>query len=338
MYQGKKHPYHTPVLTKEVIQFLNLKSGEVCPHTKNFGMEVYIDGTLGGGGHAEALLRQSKILNPGHVSSLIKRPKILLIGIDRDIEAIRMAKKRLKKYNDQIIFIHDNFRNLKNILDNLEIDKVEGILLDLGVSSYQLDNLKRGFSFKDEKDTPLDMRMDQGEKLTAYDIVNNYSQEDLKRIFFELGEEPFSRQIARAIVIRRQEKPISTANELLDVIRGATPPKYRHTRRVHFASKIFRALRMEVNQELEALREVLPQAIKRLKKNGRLVVISFHSLEDRIVKHFFREMKQEGKVEILTKKPLTPTPKEILLNPRAGSAKMRAIEKTNVKLKISNIK
>jgi 16S rRNA (cytosine1402-N4)-methyltransferase len=169
--------------------------------------------------------------------------------------------------------------------------------------------------------------MDQGQKLSAIEVINDYSEEELKKIFFELGEEPYSRQIARAIVIRRKEKPIKTTNELLDVLRGATPPKYRFSRHSHYASKVFRALRMEVNHELSALSQALPQAVKRLKKGGRLVVISFHSLEDRIVKHFFREIKNEGIVEILTKKPLMPTSQEIALNPRAQSAKLRAIEK-----------
>lgn len=288
-------------MVEEVVEFLAVKSNG-----------IYIDGTLGGGGHVQALLRQSRIS---------------VIAIDQDLEAIKFAKKRLKKFGRQVVFIHDNFRNLEAILDKLGIVKVDGILLDLGVSSYQLDEPSRGFGFGGGEGSVLDMRMDQGQKLTASEVVNNYPEEELKRIFFEYGEEPFSRQIARQIVIRRQEKPIKTTNELLDAIRGATPPKYRFSRRGHYASKIFRAIRMEVNGELGALQAVLPQAVERLKKGGLLVVISFHSLEDRIVKHFFREMKNEEKVKILTKKPLTPAKKEIVLNPRSDSAKMRAAEK-----------
>lgn len=300
---NKKSFKHIPVLVQEVIEFLKIKENS-----------LYVDGTLGGGGHSEKIIE--KLGDGGK-----------LIAIDQDIEALIAAKKRLSRYKNKIIFVQDNFRNLELILNQLKIDKVDGILLDLGVSSYQLDNPQRGFSFKKDADSVLDMRMDQRQKLSAIEVINNYREEELRQIFFELGEEPFSRQIARAIVIRRREKPIATANELLDIIRSATPPKYRHTRRVHYASKIFRALRMEVNHELEALRSVLPQAIKRLKKGGRLVVISFHSLEDRIVKHFFREMKNEGIVEILTKKPIAPTSEETALNPRADSAKLRAIEK-----------
>lgn len=294
---------HIPVMPKEAIELLSInKNG------------IYVDGTLGGGGHSEKILE--KLGDKGK-----------LIGIDQDFEAITAAKKRLSKFKDKIIFVQDNFKNLDLILDNLKILKVDGIILDLGVSSYQVDNPKRGFSFKKETDAVLDMRMDQKQKLTAFDVVNYYSQEDLKSIFFELGEERYAPQIARAIVIRRQEKPIKAANDLLDVIRGATPPKYRFSRHGHFAAKIFRALRMEVNHELDVLHQVLPQAVDKLKKGGRLIVISFHSLEDRIVKHFFRDKKNEGIIEVLTKKPLVPTYQEIRLNPRAESAKLRAIEK-----------
>jgi 16S rRNA (cytosine1402-N4)-methyltransferase len=352
---------HIPVMIKGAIELLSVKPGG-----------IYVDGTLGGGGHAQAMLGKSQITN--------HKSQIRIVGIDQDIEAINFAKKRLSRHveslgmtrdrfisasigipksvearsgsarqvrNDlrpQVIFVHDNFRNLEAILDKLRIDKVDGILLDLGVSSYQLDSAERGFSFRSKchseldseskkisdqvrNDILLDMRMDQRQRLAAVEVINSYSEEELSRIFFAYGEERFSRQIAREIVKRRREKQIKTANDLVSIIKSATPPGYRFSRHHHFASKIFRALRMEVNQELETLHQVLPQAVKRLKKGGRLVIISFHSLEDRIVKHFFREMKNEEIVEILTKKPLTPMSQEIRLNPRAQSAKLRAIEK-----------
>src|SRR3990167_10054519 len=300
--------FHLPVMVEEAVEFLAVKRGR-----------VYVDGTLGGGGHTATVLRKSQIQNP--------KSKIKIIGIDQDIEAIKFAKKRLKKYASNLIFVHNNFKNLDDILDQLKISKVDGILLDLGVSSHQIDELSRGFSFKEGADVKLDMRMDPNQKFSAVEVVNDYSEEDLRKIFFEYGEEKFSKSIAREIVKRRREKEILTADDLVKVIKSATPPKYRYSRQHHFATKIFQALRIEVNQELEALRQILPQAVERLNKNGRLVVISFHSLEDRIVKHFFREMKNEEKAKILTKKPLTPTKEEITLNPKAKSAKLRAIEK-----------
>ena len=329
-----KQFYHHPVMVGEVVEFLKPKPGG-----------VYVDGTLGGGGHAAAVLRKCQMSNV----------KCQIIGIDQDDDAIKAAKKRLKRHAEfisasgeitdrsrnkfgmttsvrddlrpQVIFVHDNFRNLEAILDKLKISEVDGILLDLGVSSHQLDEPSRGFSFKEGAESVLDMRMDQRQKLAAYEVVNNYREEELRKIFFAYGEEKFSRQIAKEIVKRRREKQIKTPNGLVEIIKSATPPKYRFSRRGHFATKIFQALRIEVNDELGALRQVLPQAVERLKKGGRLVVISFHSLEDRIVKHFFREQKVRGRIEILTKKPLTPSPKEIVLNPRAESAKMRVVEK-----------
>lgn len=313
-----KQFYHHPVMAEEVVEFLAVKSNG-----------IYVDGTIGGAGHSKVMLRKSQIslARPDPAPRENHKSQITIVGIDQDEEAIVAAKKRLKKYAKNIVFVHDNFRNLEMILDKLGIDEVDGILFDLGVSSYQLDKPDRGFSFKEGVESVLDMRMDQRQKLSAQDVVNNYCEEELRKIFFEYGEEPFSRQIARAIVIRRREKLIKTTNELLDAIRGATPPKYRFSRRSHYASKIFRAIRMEVNVELDALQAVLTQAVGRLKKGGRLVVISFHSLEDKIVKHFFREKKNEGAVKILTKKPLAPAREEITLNPRAKSAKMRVAEK-----------
>lgn len=299
---------HIPVLPNETIEYLNpQKAG------------IYVDGTLGGGGHSRLIAQ--KIGKKG-----------IIIGIDQDPEALAAAKKNLAEFGNKIIFVQENFRHLNNILSDLNINKVDGILLDLGVSSYQLESPKRGFSFKEEDEyleAPLDMRMDPTQTLTAYDIVNKYDEKRLSDILFRLGEEPFSRQIARQIVKRRQEKPIATTNDLLAVIKSATPPKYRFSRHGHFASKVFRGIRMAVNEELPVVEEVIPQAIERLKPGARLVVITFHSLEDRIVKHTFRQAASEpqSKVKLLTKKPVLPSEEEISQNPKSSSAKLRAIEK-----------
>jgi len=296
--------FHIPVLPKETIEFLNPLPGE-----------IFVDCTLGGGGHAEKILEKLK-------------GKGRLIGIDCDLEAIEEGKKRLKKFGDQVVFINDNFINLKNILWTLKIPQVDGILFDLGVSSHQLEVPYRGFSFGEKgKDAPLDMRMNLVQSFSAYDVINFYPEKKLRELFFKLGEEPFGGKIAREIVRERERKKIRTCGELLDLIRRVTPPDYRFSRRGHWASKIFRAIRMEVNQELPNLEETLPQALEALKSGGRLVVISFHSLEDRIVKHQFRKWEAAGLVEILTRKKVTATAKEILENPRADSARLRAIRK-----------
>jgi len=212
------------------------------------------------------------------------------------------------------------------------IKKVDGILFDLGVSTYQLENPERGFSFSEKFNVPLDMRMDISQKLTAYDVVNGYQEERIREILYKLGEEPYAKKIAKRIVLKRKIKPIKTTGDLLETIRESTPPKYRFSRRGHYASKVFRAIRMEVNQELLALEEAIPKAVTGLKSGGRLVSISFHSLEDRIVKRTFKEMSQarENKkpiVRLLTKKPVMASPAEIKKNPKADSAKLRAVEK-----------
>ena len=297
--------HHIPVMPQEVIEKLQPREGG-----------IYVDGTLGGGGHTKLLAQ-------------FIGEKGRIIGIDRDIDAIKAAKQNLGHFHGKILYVHDNFKNLNLILDNLGIEKVNGILLDLGVSSFQLENPERGFSFKENgsMDSLLDMRMDTSQELNAYIVVNRYSEKRLSDILYHLGEEPFARRITKRIVQEREIKPIRTVNDLLEIIKKATPPKYRYSRRRHYASKVFRAIRMEVNEELSALESVIPQAVERLKKKGRLVIISFHSLEDRIVKRSFRGLAQEGKVTILTKKPLLPTEKEIQINHKADSAKLRAIEK-----------
>jgi len=296
--------FHILVLPKETIEFLSPAPGE-----------IFVDCTLGGGGHAEKILKRIG-------------PSGKLVGIDCDPEAIRESQKNLARFKDQVIFVNDNFINLKNILQNLNISGIDGILFDLGVSWHQLETPERGFSLKEKgMDASLDMRMNPAQQFKAYDIVNFYPEKKLRELFFKLGEEPFGGKIAREIIRARDRKKIKTCGELLDLIRRATPPDYRFSRKGHWATKTFRALRMEVNQELPTLEETLPQALEVLKPGGRLVVISFHSLEDRIVKHQFLEWQKSDLVEILTKKPVMATPEEILENPRADSAKLRAIKK-----------
>jgi 16S rRNA (cytosine1402-N4)-methyltransferase len=275
---------------------------------------------LGGAGHAELIVK--RLGSTGR-----------LIGLDQDPDALAEAQKRLKNYSPQVTLVRNNFRFLEQVLDSLGLDKADGILLDLGVSSHQLDTAERGFSLslsEANRYARLDMRMDPSQELSAYEVVNHYPEERLREILFTLGEEPYSRSIARRIALERQKKPISSPHDLLEIIKSATPPKYRFSRRQgHYASKVFRALRMEVNQELPALQEVLSQAVNRLKQGGRLVVLTFHSLEDRMVKRFFRQESQgDGpKLKILTKKPILPQKQEISSNPRANSAKLRAAEK-----------
>lgn len=300
---------HIPVLPEEVIYYLKpQKNG------------IYVDATLGGGGHTEKI--KDLISENGKI-----------VAIDQDSVAIEIAKKRLARYGKKIEYVHDNFRNLDLILEKLEIKKVDGIFFDLGVSIYQLEDSKRGFSFSEKDENlkaRLDMRMNPEEVLTAYKVINEYKENQLRDIFFKFGEEPFARKIARQIVLRREKNPLVTINDLLMVIKSATPPKYRWRRGRHYASKVFRAIRMEVNQELMALEEVLPKAINAIKKTGRLVIISFHSLEDRIVKQKFKEFagKEYPLIKILTKKPVGPSKEEIERNPKARSAKLRAAERT----------
>ena len=298
---------HIPVLSKEVLEYLAPKRDG-----------VYIDATLGGGGHTESI-----------VSCLGKRGRI--IAIDRDRFAIETAKRRLGKYGDKIVYVQANFSDLDEILEKVKIKKVDGVLFDLGVSSYQLKSPERGFSFNKRYNAFLDMRMDTSQELRAFDVVNEYPEKRLREILYKLGEEPFARRIARQIVSARKAKPIRTTRQLLEIISRSIPAYYRFRRKSHWATNVFRAIRMEVNQELPSIKRALPLAIRALKKKGRLVVISFHSLEDRIVKKTFREMSfpQDNKpvVKILTKKPIRPSPEEVSMNPRSESAKLRAVEK-----------
>ena len=305
---------HIPVLLEECIKGLNIKKDG-----------IYVDGTLGGAGHT------SKILE-------LLSQEGLLIGIDRDEEALNAAQKRLSQYNN-VTYVHGNHDEIKNMISDLKIPKVDGILLDLGVSSYQLDEEKRGFSYI--SDAPLDMRMDKSEKLTAEYIVNNYSEESIANIIYEYGEEKFSRSIAKNICEYRKNKKIETTKELVEIIEKSIPNSAK--KNGHPAKRTFQALRIEVNNEIKPLIKTIEDCIDVLKPKGRLCVITFHSLEDRAVKEAY--LSAQGKCtcpgdlpycvcgykslgRIITKKPIIPTEEEMTENSRSKSAKLRIFEKS----------
>lgn len=289
---------HIPVLLKEVLEILKPDKG------------IIIDGTIGAGGHSKAILENSKAL---------------IIGLDQDAEALEISKKNLKDFEDRVTLVHENFNNLKEATRRLKIfGKVKGIILDLGFSSLQLEDAERGLSF--QKQGPLDMRMNREEKLTAYEIVNSWSEEEITSILWNFGEERFSRKIAEAITEKRRKEKIKTTTELAELIKESVPRKYAFSK-IHPATKTFQALRITVNDELENLRKVLGDSQDILKKKGKIIVISFHSLEDRVVKRFFKEMAKKSRLKILTKKPIIPQKEEIGENPRSRSAKLRAAEK-----------
>lgn len=305
---------HVSVLLNECLEGLNIK---------NDG--IYADGTLGGAGHSKEIVKQ---LKDG-----------LLIGIDQDSNAILKAQDELKDFSDNVVLVHNNFRNIKSILDELKIEGIDGILLDLGVSSHQLDVAERGFSYN--QDAPLDMRMNSEQKLTAWDIVNNYSQKELLSIIREYGEEKWASRIVEFIIKEREEKSIDTTQELVDVIKKAIPSGARREG-PHPAKRTFQAIRIEVNQELEILKDTIIDITSALKPNGRICIITFHSLEDRIVKHTFKELSldcicppkypicncdKRRELKIITRKPITPTEGELEKNPRSRSAKLRIAEK-----------
>lgn len=305
---------HVSVLLNECIENLNIKPDG-----------IYVDGTMGGAGHSLEIVK--KLSEKG-----------MLIGIDRDEEALAVAKERLKEFNN-VKYVHDNHDNIDEIIKNLNIKGVDGILLDLGVSSYQIDEKTRGFTYMD--DGPLDMRMDKSQKLTAEYIVNNYKEQDLARIIFEYGEEKFSRKIARNICEYRKNKKIETTGELVKIIEKSIPGKFRE-KNSHPAKRTFQSIRIEVNNEIEPLYNTIKNSITALNTKGRLCVITFHSLEDRMVKKAYVDA--EGKCtcpkdlpycvcgnvslgKIITKKPILPTEKEMQENSRSRSAKLRVFEK-----------
>ncbi|MEI6437603.1 MAG: 16S rRNA (cytosine(1402)-N(4))-methyltransferase RsmH [Candidatus Omnitrophota bacterium] len=291
---------HIPVMSREVLEMLRLGPG----------MTV-VDGTLGLGGHS--LLMSDMIGRSGR-----------LIGIDQDDRAIGMATDRLKGFSGRLDIVKNNFRNIEAVLEGLGVKTVDAVLLDLGVSSIQLDDPLRGFSFR--RDGPLDMRMDTGAEVSAFDIVNTFSEEELARILWQYGEERFSRRIARNIVKARAASPIETTTALAGIVMRSLP--YKQSRDgAHPATRSFQGIRIAVNQELVVLESVLGVALGRLSQKGRMCVISFHSLEDRIVKERFRSFAQSGSAAVLTKKPLRPSPQEEEANPRSRSARLRALER-----------
>ena len=315
--EGEKQIFHhVPIMVDKVMELLRPARGG-----------VFVDGTLGGGGHSEAILQA---LPSGS----------RLFGIDRDKEALSASSKRLFSYSDRFTALHGNFFDMKQILHHQGIEKADGILLDLGVSSYQLDEPSRGFSYKAE--APLDMRMDQDASLTASDVVNTYSEKELTRIFRDYGEERFSPLITRRILEKREQKPIETTAELADIIASAIPSKYRYKEQQHPARRCFQAIRIEVNGELQGLREAVDGCIDLLNPGGRIVILTFHSLEDRIVKNAFKTAENPcvcppkspqcvcGRVpygKILTKHPLTACEQEQQENSRSACCKLRALEK-----------
>ena len=306
--------HHLSVLPEEVIRFLDPTDGK-----------TYLDGTLGGGGHASLILEQA--------------PGAFLVGIDRDKTALAAAGARLAIHGDHVRLLHGDFADIAGYLDALGIAELDGFILDLGVSSHQLDTRERGFSF--QQDAPLDMRMDISGGETAADLVNTLPEAELARIISDYGEERWAKRIASFIVRERAETPITTTFRLVDIIKGAVP-KAKWDERIHPATRTFQALRIAVNTELESLERGMRAALDLLKPGGRGVIISFHSLEDRIVKHIFKEYAEgctcprqlpicvcgnQPRVKILTSRPVAATAAETDKNPRARSAKLRAIEK-----------
>ncbi|MEI3227526.1 MAG: 16S rRNA (cytosine(1402)-N(4))-methyltransferase RsmH [Lachnospiraceae bacterium] len=309
---------HRPVLLEETIESLKIRPDG-----------IYVDGTLGGAGHASQVCKRLS-------------EKGRFVGIDQDDCALQAAGERLKEFgkNVRIDCVKSNYCQMKSVLENLGIDKVDGILLDIGVSSYQLDNAERGFTYRE--DAPLDMRMDQSSSFSAKDVVNQYDEMQLYRVIRDYGEEKFAKNIAKHIVAARQEKKIETTGELIEIIKASIPAKVRATGG-HPAKRTFQAIRIEVNRELEVLQDSIDEMIDLLNDGGRLCIITFHSLEDRIVKNKFREnedpcicpknfpvcvcgRKSRGKV--ITRKPIVPSEQEVQENKRSKSSKLRVFEKS----------
>ncbi len=307
---------HYSVLLEETIDNLNIRPDG-----------VYVDGTLGGGGHSYQICR--RLTDGGR-----------LIGIDQDKDAIAAAGERLKEFEDRVTIVRSNYSNMRNVLQDLGIEKVDGIVLDLGVSSFQLDTPERGFTYRSE-DAPLDMRMDDRQKLTAKDIVNEYSEADLFRIIRDYGEDRFAKNIAKHIVAARKDKPIETTGELNRIISGAIPMKVQATGG-HPSKRTYQAIRIELNHELDVLKDTLDDMIDLLNEDGRLCIITFHSLEDRIVKSNFKKNEnpctcpssfpvcvcgKKSKGRVITRKPILPSEEELEANSRSKSAKLRVFEK-----------
>ena len=298
--------YHEPVLLNETLEYLFNSSAGSPKTSGDSEKRVYVDCTLGGGGYTKKIL-----------DSIIDS---IVIAVDRDVHAIVYTKRVLAKYNDRIIFMQRNFGDIKDIVKEAGYDSVDGIAMDLGLSTYQLSH-EAGFSY--QKDTPLDMRADKDQKLTAGDVMNTYDEKELAGIFYNFGEMRYSRQIAKEIVLQRKQKSFETTFDVVELLRNKVPPRFLNSD----LSRLFQAVRIEVNGELENLEKVLVNGTGVLKEGGRIVAVSYHSLEDRIVKNAFRT---DEKLKIITKKPVEASEEEISANIRSRSAKLRAAEKSSV--------
>jgi 16S rRNA (cytosine1402-N4)-methyltransferase len=294
--------FHTPVMLKEVLDYLNLRRGMTI-----------VDATIGTAGHSQGILER---ISPGG----------RLIGIDRDQESLAIAKERLSNFSEVCYFVHSNFIDIDDILKNLNIKNIDGILFDLGVSSFQLEDPERGFSFQNEG--PLDMRLDRSSYISAYDLINNLNEEEISSLIWAFGQERWHNRIAHLLVRERKQHPIATTLELSNIVLRAIPPRYRHRYyRIHPATRTFQAVRIAVNRELETLEMTISKAIELLNKKARICIISFHSLEDRIVKFSFRKLAYQSLINIITPKPQTSTYAEIQDNPSSRSSKLRVAER-----------
>ncbi len=293
---------HTPVMLDEVIQYLKLAPGQII-----------VDATLGTGGHSFEILKR---ITPGGK----------LIGIDRDEDSIDICRQRLSEFKDSCEFVHANFVDLDQVLERLAIEKIDGIVFDLGISTYQLRNAQRGFSFQQEG--PLDMRLDKSSYISAYDLVNSLNENEISQLLWNFGQERWHNRIARLLVAERRNEPIATTKQLADLVMRAIPYRYRKSYyRIHPATRTFQAVRIAVNREIEILESAIKKAVAYLKKQARICVISFHSLEDRAIKHTFRALKAERLIEIITPKPLTPLESEMQANPSSRSSKFRVAQR-----------
>lgn len=306
---------HFSVLLGECIENLNIKPDG-----------IYVDGTAGGAGHSSKIAER---LGEGG----------LLIPIDQDEDAIKVITERLSPYRDRVKIVRDNFSNIKRVLDELEIDKIDGLLLDLGVSSYQLDTAERGFSYM--ANAPLDMRMDNRAARSAYTVLNEYSADELKKIIYDFGEERFAPKIVAGIIKAREKAPIQTTGELVEIIKSSIP-SFARREELSSVKRVFQAVRIEVNKELDIIAPTIEAAVSRMNEGGRIVIITFHSLEDRIVKQTFNQLASsctcpkdfpvcvcgnKPQIKILTKKPILPSEAELAVNSRSKSAKLRVAEK-----------
>ena len=294
--------YHIPVMLDEVLDYLSLSPGKTI-----------VDATVGTGGHSKSILE--RVLPGGR-----------LIGIDRDEESLAVCRNRLSEFSDHCEFVHANFVDIDNVLKGLSIKKVDGVLFDLGISSFQLEDPHRGFSFQQEG--PLDMRLDKNSYISAYDLVNNLNEDEISTLLWNFGQERWHNRIAHLLVQEREKYPIVTTSQLANIVVRSIPHRYRHRYyRIHPATRTFQAVRIAVNRELENLEIAINKSIAILEKKARICVISFHSLEDRVTKLSFRRAASEGLIQIIVPKPLTPTQSEIRNNPSSRSSKLRTAQR-----------